>query len=212
MRLVLAVALVFLLGGCVLKRTPKTVAAANTVTPKPMPAAPAPPPPSPEPLSIPQTNVTLPAPQPLTAEAQASAQLPEEAASPSPASSRKPRKPGGTSGATNRSEPPRTEAAKPEAAKPEAAKPEPAGPAAPAPAPQIRALVSPEEEQQYKQRADETRRETAQRINHLRGQNLTEINNFLKQSQDAEKRGDMRAAYEFADKALTLVKVLTGGK
>lgn len=202
---IVAAGLAFSLAGCVLKPAPKAVAS-TPVAPKPVPAAPAPPAPPPEPLSIPQTHVDLPAPQPLSPEALAAAQLPEETVSPAPVNYRKNRGKPLPSAASARPEPPRTEPA----ARPEPVKPEPAAPAAPAP--QIRPIVPPEEEQQYKQKADEIRRETLQRITNLHGPTLDRIQSFLRQSQEAEKHGEMRQAYEFADKALGLAKGMTGGK
>src|SRR2546425_893374 len=81
-------------------------------------------------------------------------------------------------------------------------------PAPPQEAARIREIVPPEVQQQYKQKADEVRRETQQRIANVRGQNLDRIQTFLRQSLEAEKHGEMRQAYEFADKALVLAKGL----
>jgi hypothetical protein len=74
--------------------------------------------------------------------------------------------------------------------------------------------VPAEEQQQLKQKADEVRREAQQRIAQVRGHSgeLSTIQSMLKLSTDAETRGDLRQAYELADRALLLSKELTGGK
>jgi hypothetical protein len=74
--------------------------------------------------------------------------------------------------------------------------------------------VPAEEQQQLKQKAEEVRRETQQRIAHVSGHSveLSTIQSMLKLSTDAETRGELRQAYELADRALVLAKELTGGK
>ena len=210
MRVILAAALAFWLTGCVLKKTPNAVAA-TPVAPKPTPAPPAAPPPPPEPLSIHQTSVDLPAVQPISQEALNTTQLPEESVPPQTKNPYRGNR-GGGKNPTTATAPSRAEAPKPEAPKPEAAKPDSAAPVATSP--QIRPIVPAEEQQQFKQRADEVRRETNQRIANVRGHNveLNKIQEFLSLSTDAEKRSDMRQAYEMAEKALVLAKDLTGGK
>lgn len=177
------------LNGCAGK--PKTVSAAPA-PPKPVPSpAPAPPP---EPLSIPQTHVQLPPPQPLTPEALATTQLPGEPA-PVPAPPPRP---------TNRPKP---------AARPPVEAPAPAPAVEPGRAPISEVLPAAELKRLQDEaagRAQETRKLIQQIPPRRRQQDsrVRRIETFLKQSQEAERRGDMRQASELAGRALVLAREL----
>jgi hypothetical protein len=197
-QLILVAAIAIPLAGCVLSGKPKPVAAAPA---PPQPAAPAPPP---EPLSIPQTQVQLPAPQPLNPDALNTESHEEPAAQVQP---------------------------KPTPPPPRAAHPTNAGPAKPADTPPVtdqqpapepaRTLIHEvlPEDQRNRLRddahshQDQTRKilaEVRPRKNQMRARN--EIEQFLKQSQDAETAGDMRLADQLAERAHTLAKELQSGK
>jgi hypothetical protein len=169
--------------------------------PKPA-AAPAPAPP-PEPLSIPQTNVHLSPPQPLTPEAIATTQLPGEPP-PTPA------------------QPPRPQPKRPQPARPVVEPPPAAVPAAP-PAPStaepgrapITEVLAPAELKRLQDEAGtrvlETRKVLAQITRARRRAQQTTVSRvetFLKQAEEAERRGDMRQASELAGRALVLAREL----
>jgi hypothetical protein len=190
----LIVVLVLCLSSCVLKK-PQTVKAAP---PAPAPApAPAPPP---APLSIPQTDVHLPPPQPVTQEAAATAQPPEEpTAAPAP--------------------PPRAPRPKPPVSRPAetpATAAPPAGPAAPPEHPPIEEVTPAAEQKRFQDEAAARKREVHQivdpldrrRLNRQQRGLLDRIQSFLKQSDDAETRGEMRQASELAQRALVLAREL----
>ena len=193
----LIVALAACVSGCSLRK-PKPVSAAPA-PPKPA-AAPAPAPP-PEPLSIPQTNVHLSPPQPLTPEAIATTQLPGEPP-PTPA------------------QPPRPPPKRPQPARPVVEPPPPAPvPAAPTTAEPGRApiteVLAPAELKRLQEeaglRALDARKLLAQITRARRRQQQTAVNRveaFLKQAEDAERRGDMRQASELAGRALVLAREL----
>jgi hypothetical protein len=197
----LLLAVVVCLPSCVLKK-PQTVKAAP---PAPAPTASPVPAPPPAPLSIPQTNVHLPPPQPVSAEAAASAQPPEEpAAQPEPPrTTRRTRQPG----------PPKpVESAAPAA--PPAAAPAPA--AAPPEHPPIEEVTPAAEQKRFQDEAAARKREVHQlvdpidrrRLNHQQRVMFDRIQSFLKQSDDAESRGEMRQASELAQRALVLAREL----
>jgi hypothetical protein len=182
------------LAGCLLNGKPKTVAAAPA---PPRPAAPTPPP---EPLSIPQTNVELPPPQPVKPEALVtepqveSAQPAHEKPSPAPA---KPRPP----------------AAAPKPAEPQAPEAEPE----PARAP-IQEILPADVLKQLRDSAHKYQADTRTllagvkpRTNNQR-RAAAEIEQFLKQSEEAENAGDMRLADQLAERAHILAKELQSGK
>jgi hypothetical protein len=193
----LIVALAAGVSGCSLRK-PKPVSAAPA-PPKPA-VAPAPAPP-PEPLSIPQTNVHLSPPQPLTPEAIATTQLPGEPP-PTPA------------------QPPRPQPKRPQPARPVVEQP----PAAPVPAPPttvepgrapITEVLAPAELKRLQDEAGtrvlEARKVLAQiPRSRLREQRTTvnRVETFLKQAEEAERRGDMRQASELAGRALVLAREL----
>ena len=193
----LIVALAAGVSGCA--RKPKTLTAAPA-PPKPV-AAPAPAP-APEPLSIPQTNVHLSPPQPLTPEAIATTQLPGE---PPPAPAQPPRTPARS---------PRPPAPRPVTEQPPA--PVPAAPPSSEPgrAP-ITEVLAPAELKRLQEEAGarvlEARKVLAQipRTRRRDQQNtVNRVETFLKQAEEAERRGDMRQASELAGRALVLAREL----
>jgi hypothetical protein len=192
---ILTAALAVSLAGCVLKGKPKAA-----IPPAPQPvAAPAPAPP-PQPLSLPQTQVQLPPEQPIDPEAltQAQAEAPAEAPPP-----RRPPRP----------------------------KPSPASPAPPAesaapPVPPqeaergpVRELLDPAESNRLKNNADTHKRSIRAWLTGSRGRRLDSNNPtvarlqlMLKASDDAEEKGDMREASDWADRALILLRELQSGR
>ena len=191
------VAFALCLSSCSLRK-PQTVKAAP---PPPAPAAaPAPTPPA-EPLSIPQTDVHLAPPQPVTAEAAATAGLPEEPAG-TPAPPRtvvRPRQPA---------------APKPETQAPPAAT-TPAPPAEPE-RPPIQEVTPAAEQKRLQDETASRTREVRQlidpldrrRLNRQQRGVLDRVQSFLKQSDEAERRGDMRQASELVQRALVLAREL----
>ena len=186
------------LAGCVLSGKPKPVAASPA---PPKPAAPAPPP---EPLSIPQTQVQLPAPQPVSPDA-----LNTEPRQPSaPQAQPKPAAPA--------PRPPQRTNAGPTKA-PETP---PVADEQPAPEPPrtlIHEVLPEDEKNRLREDAhahqDQTRKILADvrpRKNQMRAR--TEIEQFLKQSEDAESAGDLRLADQLAERAHTLAKELQSAK
>jgi len=202
MRRVEAVAAVVMatsLAGCVLPGKPKVAKAPATVVEVPPPPPPAPPP---VPLSIPQTHAELPPPQPLSAEAVATTEPPEEPPATTTPAPRPVRRPSSQA----RSEPP----------------PMPVGPTQPVEperAP-IQEIVPAEEQKRFQDEASAIKRDLRQRLDSLKGRQLSRqehnlvnrISSFVKLSDDAERRGDMRTAYELADRGRVLAKDLAGGK
>lgn len=211
-RAILVLLLAFWLAGCVLRGKQQT---ANT-PPPPQPVVKPQPPPPREPLSISQTQVELPPPQPVSQEAAAAAQLPGEPAE--PAVTTPPR--GGTSGRRTPAGPPPVPPARSE---PPAATPPPAVTAPPAAAqesPRIQEIVPPTEQKHLQELADSRRRESRQLVDQAAGHRLTRhqtsvrktVESFLKASEEAEGKGDMRQAADLADRALTLAKDLLSGR
>jgi hypothetical protein len=193
---ILAVALALSMAGCVLKGKPQTAA----VPPQPQPAAQPKPAPPPEPLSIPQTQVQLPPPQPVNLEALAVPAPPEPVeAAPAPKPVRR---------TAVGSPPPKPEVVAPVAP-----------PAEPERAP-IQEIVPPDENRRYRESADASKREIQQLLEQARAHHLTtdqkkmaiRVHAFVTQSDDAEKRGDMRQADAFAERGLVLAKDLAGGQ
>jgi hypothetical protein len=187
------------LGGCVLKKTPTAKAAPAP----PKPAATAAPAPPPEPLSAPQTTVQLPPPQPLTAEALQSMQPPETTPAPPPP----PRsRPSGSRRDTNTQRPP-VEAPPPVVAPPTNPEPE---------RPPLQEQLPPTEIKRLQEEATARKTQARQLVDQARRHHLSRqqngmverINTFLKQADDAERRGDMRQASELAERALVLARAL----
>jgi len=195
---ILAACLALSLTGCVL-RGKQPVAKATT----PPPVVAPPPPPPPKPLSTPQTDVQLPAYQPLTPEAVASTFPPEEPPPPAPA----PKPP------SRGSRPQGTTTPKPVEVTPQ-------GPPVPAiqepERPRIQDALDPEEVKRLQDEADGTRREIKQRIDAIQAHRLNRqqnilvkrIRTFVDQSDEAQRRGEVRQAAELAQRALVLAKEL----
>jgi hypothetical protein len=186
---ILAAALLVGLAGCAARAKPPLAAAA--------PAAPAPPP---QPLSIPQTQVQLPRPQPLDPGSLSTAPpaVAPPAAEPPPAN-----KPPQT---TRRPAPP------------------PPKPETPPPAetarPPIREILRPDVQQQLRRSAQDHRRQALLLVAQAQSRALTpaqqalvtQINQFVKSSGDAEKNGELRSADDLAGRAHILAKELQSGK
>jgi hypothetical protein len=191
-----AIAVAISMAGCASNKTKNHA----MLTPAPAPPAPAALKPVREPLSIPQTQVQLPPPQPVNPEALA-VPAPPQAAEPAPAP-----KPVRRSTTTAPS-----------------SKPEPVGPAA-QPAEQARApiqeIVPADERKRFQESADARKRETRQLLEQSKAHRLTNdqrkmmnrIQSFVTQSDDAEKRGDMRQADALAERGLVLAKELAGAQ
>ena len=198
---ILAVALALSMAGCVLKGKPKTTAA---VPPQPEPVVQPKPAPPPESLSIAQTQVQLPPPQPVNMEALNVPTVPETV-EPAPAPKPVRRTPTGA--------PAGTPAPKPEVVAPVVP------PAEPERAP-IQEIVPADENRRYQESADASKREIQQLLEQAKARRLTNdqkkivlrLQRFVAQSDDAEKRGDMRQAGALAERGLVLAKELAGGK
>lgn len=197
---ILSAALVIGQAGCVLGGKPK---AAPPPPPQPAPAAAAAPARPAEPLSVPQTRIELPPPQPFNTDS-----LPPE---PPTAPQESPARP-------VRSNRPRPSAPKPA----EPAAPAPAPPATPAPEvrPQIQEVVPAAEQKHYQEQAQTRKREIRQwldtsgrkRLNRHQQNTVERIQAFLKDSDDAEARGDMREADALAERAQILLRELQNGQ
>ena len=192
---ILAVAIALTMAGCMLRGKP--AAKAPVAVSKP-PVAPAPSPPPP--LSIPQTNVQLPTPQPLDPNALATTQPQEELPAPPPMA---PPKAPTKSGRSTQTATPRVES-------PPAATPEPGRTP-------VREVVSSVEEQgRLREEANNHMRETrvrvdaaqSRRLNNKQRTLIDRIQTFLRQSEEAGRRGDWRQASELAGKAVVLAKDL----
>jgi hypothetical protein len=83
--------------------------------------------------------------------------------------------------------------------------------------PPIRAIESPAEQQRLQKNAEANRREVQQILRQLQGKTtdaeaLARIQDFLRQSEDAQQRGAMPTAAQLAERALLLAKELQGGR
>jgi hypothetical protein len=210
-RTILIVLLAAVLAGCVVGAKQRT---AQNIPPPPQPAAkPEPPAPAPTPLSITQTQVELPPPQTPNPDALAAAQAPEDTTEPPSAPH--------TTGGTRRGmagpppiSPSRTE--------PAAAAPAVTTPSTPPPeaSPRIQEIIPPNEQKHLQELADTRNRETrqlleqasARKLNHRETGIKKTIESYLKLADQAEAKGDMRQAADFADRALTLAKDLQSGR
>jgi hypothetical protein len=197
-KIVLVALMAIPLAGCLLSGKPKTIAAAPA---PPQPAAPATPA---EPLSIPQTQVDLPASQPVKAEALVTEPKVESvppAPKPVPPPARKP----------SNTPPP----SKPADAPPPDATPEPE--TAP-PRPPIQEILPADAQKQLQDSAHKHQTDTVALLSssnpHTANQKRAkaEIDQFLKQSQQAETAGDMRLADQLAERAYILARELQSGK
>jgi hypothetical protein len=194
LKVILVAAMAIQLAGCLLIGKPK-----------PLPAAPAPPQPvapaTPPELSLPQTQVYLPPRQKPDPDAFNTAQAPE----PAPEVEPKPAPPQ-----------PHT----PRAAPPQAPKPVIETPPSEPPRPPIQEILPPDEEKRLQHSAEGHRTDTlallaVARRRHLtarENQKVEDINQFLKQSEQAETSKDMRSADQLAERAYILAKELQGGR
>jgi hypothetical protein len=171
--------------------------------PTPPPAVTLAPPPAPPKLSVVQTNVTLPPPQPFDPEALATAPPEEPAGTPAPPRpvSRRPTPP------AQRTEPPvQTAAPTPPEQLPDR------GP--------VQEIVPAAEQKQLLDHAAEKQRAARQILDQMKGQRLSSaqknlqssVEQFLKLSEDAERRNDARGADALAERALVLARELQGAK
>jgi hypothetical protein len=193
----LASSLALLQSACALTGKPKTSAAVAPPQPAPAAAKPSPPP---EPLSVPQTQVRLPPPQPFNPDA-----LPEP-------------KPAAETPAPSTPRPPRRTAPAP---KPEPPAPATAAPvtAAPEPAP-IQEVLTTDERKRLQESADNQKSEISHLLTKIKSHHPTaeanheirRIQSLVAQSNDAEKRGDMRQADALAERALVLARGLDSAK
>jgi hypothetical protein len=160
-----------------------------------------------ESLSIPQTQVELPPEQPLDPAALAGAQNPEAAAPPQAAA--------GTPSRTRRAPgPPPIAAPKP------AENAAPAGPAAVEPRPPIQEIVPAGELKQLQEVAGARKREVRQLLDRLHGRHLNRheqgiranVESFVRLSDEAEAKGDIRQASALAERAWILAKDLESGR
>jgi hypothetical protein len=102
--------------------------------------------------------------------------------------------------------------------KPEVAAP-PVTPAEPE-RPIIQEIVPPDEQKRYQEAAQGIKREIRQildrakthRLNSDQTKLVRRINTFVSQSDDAEKRGDMRQAEGYAQRGVVLARELAGAK
>lgn len=195
-------ALVIGQAGCVLGGKPKAAPTPPPPQPAPAPAATAPARAA-EALSIPQTQIKLPPEQPLNLDA-----LPQEPqAAPQ----------------ENQPRPARANRPRPSAPKP----PEPAAPATITPAPPtpeprqpIQEVVPAAEQKRFQEQAQTRKREVRQWLDTAGRRRLTRhqqntverIQAFLKDSDDAEARGDMREADALAERAQILLRELQNGQ
>jgi hypothetical protein len=209
---ILAVAMALSLSGCVLPGKPKTVSAAP-VPPKPVSLPPSAAPS--EPLSVPQTQVELPPAQPLSQDAIASTQPLEEVPSTPVPHNNKPQRPGSSRTAASQ----RTETAAPSA--PPAASSPPVQPQSTEPErPPIQEIVPPAELNRLQAEAVKSKQEIAQRLEQFRKRRLSpkeselkeQVQSFVKLSDQAQKKGDMRQAYALAVRGLELAKQLVDGR
>jgi len=200
---VLVAAMAMVLAGCVLSGKSKAMPA-TPAAPQPPASAPA------EPLSIPQTQADeLPPRVPLDLEALRTAQPVQSApqTEQKPAPSQPPAKPrvAGSSAPTV-----------PVGPKPVDAAPPPPETARPA----VQEVLRPDEQRQLQEDAHSNRADAAallararqRRLSAAESRKASDINQFLKQSEQAEKNGDMRKAEQFARNAAILAKELQGGR
>jgi hypothetical protein len=197
--LIAGVALAF--AGCTLRGKPKVANIPPPVTKPGASATPAPPPAPPPPLSTPQTTVQLPPPQPLNPEALVVAPAPAE-----PAPQRTQRR----------------SAPAPAPPKPEPAQQQPAQPPAPAAEPErppVQIIVPADEQKRLQETAQAAKKEALQVLNQM-GRRLNShdqatknyILSFVKQSDEAEQRGDMLQAAALAQRAQALARGWQSGR
>jgi hypothetical protein len=189
------------MSGCILKKTP----VAKAAPPAPKSASAPTPAPPPEPLSAQQTVVQLPPPQPVSQEAALTAQPPEETPVPAP--------PARTGNRPQRQNPAAT-LPKPEPAPPPVVAP----PAAPVESERmpLQEVLAPAEVKRLQDEANGRKTEARRLVDQARRRHLSRqqigiverIQSFIKQADDAERRGEMRQASELAERALVLAREL----
>jgi hypothetical protein len=181
---------------CVLTGKPKTsTAVVVPPQPKPVAAKPAAPP---EALSVPQTQVELPPPQPVNQDAVALPAPKPEAGVPPPATSRPVR---------------RTAPPQPQPKPPDTPAPAATPPVEPELAP-VQEVLTDVERKNFKESADRRKTEISRLLTKIKSHRLEvkRIQSLVAQSNDLEKRGDMRQADALAERALILAQELTDGK
>lgn len=201
---ILAVVLATSLAGCVVNGKPK--AAPTPAAPQPVSSAPAPAPKVAEQLSIPQTQVQLPPPQPVNPDALTAAPATEPPAETTPTS---PSRPG------RGSRPPAPVATPPKPVETPAPAPAPAAPPVEA-RPPIQEVVPAGEQKRLQESAQARKKEVLQWLdtpgNRRRigrhQQTAMRIRAFVKDSDEAEHRGDMRQADALAERAQILLREL----
>jgi hypothetical protein len=194
--LIAAALLAMAMPGCAPRGTSK-----NAVPAVPVPAVAAAPPP--EPLSVPQTHVQLPPPQPLNPEALVT---PPPPVPPPAAAPIQPAAPAARRNPVASSPPPKPD-------------PTPAAAAEPAP-PSIQEVLPEGQRTQLQKDAAESRKRVRAWLDSTAARRLTgqakltrdRIQSFLKASDDAERRGDMREAVQLAGRAEILIRELQGGR
>jgi hypothetical protein len=195
--LVAAALLAIAIAGCAKHGKSQTAAAVV-----PVPAAPAVATP-PEPLSVPQTHVQLPPPQPLNPEALVVPlpQAPAPAVSPAQPAAPAVRRSPAVSGAP--------------------LKPDPAPAVVAEPArPSIQEVLPEAQRSKLRDDAAASRKRIRGWLDSTMAQTLTgqakltrdRIQSFLKASDDAERRGDLREAVQLAQRAEILIRELQGGR
>ena len=205
LKLILAAGMAMSLTGCVLrgKQTPNV----STPPPTPAPAAKLPSGPPPQPLSIPQTQAQLPAPQSIAPGALATTTPPEPPAETQPAQRPQRRPPGPVAGPPRPETPPVPVLAPPA---PATAEPE---------RPPVQEIVPASESNRLRESAEARKQEIRKTLEQAQARVLSRdqravrlrIEAFLQQSDDAQKKGDMRLADALAQRAQVLARELQNG-
>jgi hypothetical protein len=198
--------------GCSM-RAKKTPVAATPSAPKPAVGTATPPPR--EPVSIPQTQVHLPPPQPVTEAALATMQEAAVIELPAPPETKPVRR------VTSATPPPGPKPETPPVAAGPAPPPATQQPATTEPErPRIQELVSPTEQKQLSDSLDARKREIRQKLDQAtaRGPSnhdrtlMNRIRSFVKLSDEALGRGDLRQADALAERAQILSRELQGAR
>ncbi len=196
---VITVLLTIPLAGCLLRGKPPA-ASVTPVAPAPAPvASETQPKPPPAPLSTPQTNVKLPPEQTVSPEALATTQPPDEPVLPPMPTRPAPRRP------------PPAAAPKPVEAQQAPQAPPPESDRGP-----VQEAVSAADQKRFQDEADDFKRQIRKVIEETPTHKLTRhqislrdrVNSFVKQSDEAQLRGDMRQARELARLGLVLAREL----
>ncbi|HWB86375.1 MAG TPA: hypothetical protein VG675_19695 [Bryobacteraceae bacterium] len=199
----LVACMVFWLAGCTLRGKPKAAA----VPPPPKPVTAQAPQEPPQQLSVPQTTIVLPPAQPVNPEALATTEPAPGPVENLPAAPRPPRRPSPTTSQQSRP----AETAAPQQPPAQTAEPE---------RPPIQEIVPADELKRLQASAQSRKKTVRQRVDQARARKLTSheanvvarIESFLKQSDDAEARGDMSQADALAGLAEVLSRELVSAK